>query len=61
MIKGIISITYMLLSIVQLIINRVICRNNRPKREELRLLEFQQKILNMNIYGEWALSKDVHK
>ena len=57
----IISIVYMTVVILQIVYNKLKYKNSKEKRDEKRLLEFTQKVLNLNVNGKFALNEELEK
>lgn len=55
----VLKIIFVILIIIQLIYNNKKYYSNKDKREKVTQLEFIQRILNMEVNGQYELSKDL--
>lgn len=55
----IISVVYVVAALVQILYNLLKNSNNRKKRSELHLLEFQQRVLNLLVHDTYLLNDEI--
>ena len=55
----IISVVYIVATLVQILYNLLKNSNNREKRSELHLLEFQQRVLNLLVHDSYLLNDEI--
>ena len=58
-INVIISVVYVVATLIQILYNLLKNSNNREKRSELHLLEFQQRVLNLLVHDSYLLNDEI--